>query len=350
MYVDKKLSNVATVQTLSRLNRTYPGKDWTVAIDFVNDAADVLADFQKYYRSATLPQGTDPNLLYQLEAKIDSAGVYLESEVEAFAAWYWNPARARNNHFQLQKYLQPPVQRLKERYLAALAKDDHAAKDAAELFVKDLGSFCKLFEFVTQIWDFSDDAGLEKRYVFFKELLPIMLGVIREGGGDEPIDLSGVRLSHYAIRPKSPLADKPDPSVVAELSPAYGELGSGASHDPERIKLLELIEQLNLVFEGDLSDTDLVNYAHAVRDKLLENEVLRTQARNNTKKQFDESDELQEAILDAVDEQSKVNADLASQVMSDARKRDEFMKIIRDLAYWAFRDAKYGGKNGEMVG
>jgi type I restriction enzyme R subunit len=107
--------------------------------------------------------------------------------------------------------------------------------------------------------------------------------------------------------------------------------------------LLELIEQLNLIFEGDLSDSDLVNYAFAVRDKLLENEILRTQAQNNTKKQFDESDDLHEAILDAVDEQAKVNADLARQVMSDAKKRDEFMKLIRELAYWGFLNEKEAG-------
>jgi type I restriction enzyme R subunit len=129
------------------------------------------------------------------------------------------------------------------------------------------------------------------------------------------------------------------------MEPAYGEVGSGASQDPERVKLLELIEQLNLIFEGELSDADLVNYAFAVRDKLLENDVLRTQAQNNTKKQFDESDDLHEAILDAVDEQSKVNADLAAQVMNDLTKRDEFMRLIRDLAYQSFQNS-----DGKQVG
>lgn len=337
MYVDKKLSGVATVQTLSRLNRIYPGKDWTVVLDFVNDPESILADFQQFYRSASLPTGTDPNLLYTLETKLDTICIYLESEIEAFAEWYWNPTRAKNNHFQLQKYLQPPVQRLKEKYLAALNSEDHETRDGCEMFVKDISSFCKLFEFITQIYDYGDDIGLEKRYAFFKELLPIMQGIIRDGKQNEAIDLSGVRLSHYAIKPKESIHLKLDPESVNEMEAAYTEIGSGASHDPERIKLLELIEQLNLIFEGDLSDADLVNYAFAVRDKLLENSTLRTQARNNTKKQFDESDDLLEAILDAVEEQAKVNGDLAKQVMTDVRKRDDFIKLIRDLAYWAFQ-------------
>jgi|GEM_PF-4517442 hypothetical protein len=69
----------------------------------------------------------------------------------------------------------------------------------------------------------------------------------------------------------------------------------------------------------------------------MENDKLRTQALNNTKKQFDESDELLEAILSAVEEQDAVNSSLASQVMSDPRVRASFIQVIRDLAYEGFR-------------
>lgn len=89
-----------------------------------------------------------------------------------------------------------------------------------------------------------------------------------------------------------------------------------------------------------MRDADLVNYAYAVRDKLLENDTLRNQAHANTKKQFDESDELNDAILDAVDEKAKVNSDLANQIMSDSLKCDNFKCIIRDSAYWAFMAEK----------
>lgn len=346
MYVDKKLSGVATVQTLSRLNRTYqyPGgkKDWTVVLDFVNDPESILADFQTYYRSAVLPQGTDPNLIYTLETKLDAQGIYLDSEVEAFAGFYWDPKRSSARHFQLQKHLAPPVQRFKDRYLSALTEEDREAQDALELFVKDLSSFTKLFEFVSQIFDFGDDSGLEKRYAWFKELQPLLANIVRDGKSVETIDLTGVRLSHYAIRHRGTLDSPLDPDAVAEFDPAYGDVGSGKARDPERIKLFELIKQLNLVFEGELSDSDLVNYAYSVRDKLLENETLRTQARNNTKKQFDESDALHDAILTAVENQNDVNGNLARQVLSDARTRDAFLKIIRDLAYEAF----VGGRAG----
>ncbi len=341
MYVDKKLSGVSTVQTLSRLNRTYKRgeveKDWTVVLDFVNDPASILADFQKYYSAASLPTGTDPNLIYSLESKLNAAGIYLESEVDAFASFYWDPKRKKDSHFQLQKYLGPPCDRFKQQYLTALNEDNGEAKDTLEIFAKDIGSFTKLFEFVSQIYDFAGDAALEKRYSFFKELSPILWNIIREGRDSQVIDLSDIRLSHYAIHPSGKGIGSLDSGKSAEFEPAYGAIGSAASHDPERVKLRELIEQLNLIFEGELSDNDLVNYAYGVRDKLMENGKLRIQALNNTKKQFDESDELLEAILSAVETQDAVNSSLASQVMRDPRVRASFIQVIRDLAYEGFR-------------
>ena len=333
--MDKKLSGVATVQTLSRLNRTYPGKDWTVVLDFVNDPEEVLAGFLKYYTSASLPEVTDPNLIYALQVKLDSQDIYLDSEINAFATFWWNPKKGQT-HFQLQRLLQPSSQRFKVQYRDAFQTEDKTAKDALELFVKDLASFCKLFEFLCQIFDYSGDSELEKRYAFFKEIYPILSGIIREGRSIEDIDLSDVRLSHHSIRQRDPYQMVLGGGTVAEFPPSFGELGSGTARDPERVRLLELIEQLNLLFEGELSDTDLVNYAYGVRDKLMENGTLRSQARANTKQQFDESDELRDAILTAVEEQNEVNSDLARQVLNDSRVRDAFMQIIRDLAYEGF--------------
>jgi type I restriction enzyme R subunit len=336
MYVDKRLSGVATVQTLSRLNRTCQGKDWTCVVDFENDPEAILADFRQYYRSATLPEGTDPNLIYSLESKLDAQGIYLGSELDAFAEFYWNPKKGQT-HSQLQKLLQPAAQRFKVRYWEALEAETKEQKDALELYVKDLSSYCKLYEFITQIYDYGDDLALEKRYAFFREIAPILYGIIRDGKEAETIDLSDVRLTHYSTKQQTISPLSLTGYDAAEFPPAYGEVGSGASRDPERVKLLELIEELNDLFGGDCSDTDLVNYAYGVRDKLMENALIRTQAKNNTKKQFDESDDLHEAILSAVEDQNAVNGDLARRVMNDARVRDEFIRIIRDITFEKIR-------------
>src|ERR1700693_2877212 len=76
MYVDKRLAGIQAVQTLSRLNRAHPGKDTTYVLDFVNEPADILAAFKTYHTTAELTDVTDPNLVYNLRAKLDAAGHY----------------------------------------------------------------------------------------------------------------------------------------------------------------------------------------------------------------------------------------------------------------------------------
>ena len=91
MYVDKRLAGIQAVQTLSRLNRAHPGKDTTYVLDFVNDAEDVLAAFKTYYDTAELADVTDPNLVYNLRAKLDAAGHYDDFEVDRVVAVELNP-------------------------------------------------------------------------------------------------------------------------------------------------------------------------------------------------------------------------------------------------------------------
>jgi type I restriction enzyme R subunit len=76
MYVDKKLSGVKAVQTLSRLNRIYPGKEDTFILDFVNDSQEILDSFQPYYEQTTLKETTNPNQLYDLKSKLDATQIF----------------------------------------------------------------------------------------------------------------------------------------------------------------------------------------------------------------------------------------------------------------------------------
>jgi type I restriction enzyme R subunit len=92
MYVDKALSGVKAVQTLSRLNRTCPGKEDTFVLDFVNDRETILASFQPYYQRTSVSENPDPNHLYDLKGKLDEKQVYWQSEIEAFANVYFKPA------------------------------------------------------------------------------------------------------------------------------------------------------------------------------------------------------------------------------------------------------------------
>jgi type I restriction enzyme R subunit len=88
MYVDKKLSGVATVQTLSRLNRTYPGKPAPMVVDFRNSPQNVQDDFKMHYSDAHVSGDVDPNALYSIADRLDTAGIYTTDEMEAVAKAY----------------------------------------------------------------------------------------------------------------------------------------------------------------------------------------------------------------------------------------------------------------------
>lgn len=94
MYVDKKLSGLQAVQTLSRLNRAFAGKE-TFVLDFVNEASEIQAAFQPFYEQTTVSETADPHQLYNLQHDLDSAQMWTESELEAFAkVFYREPGHA----------------------------------------------------------------------------------------------------------------------------------------------------------------------------------------------------------------------------------------------------------------
>jgi len=207
MYVDKRLAGIQAVQTLSRLNRAHPGKDTTFVVDFVNEPAAVLASFKTYYETAELEATTDPNLVYDLRAKLDGSGHYDDFEVDRVALVHLDP---KSKQSDLLKAVEPVVDRLMRRFrevqetqrAAAQAGNEDAANDAkAELdaltlFKSDMGAFVRLYTFLSQIFDFGN-TGIEKRALFYRAILPLL----ECGREREAIDLSKVRLSHYGLRP-----------------------------------------------------------------------------------------------------------------------------------------------------
>jgi type I restriction enzyme R subunit len=196
MYVDKKLAGVAAVQTLSRLNRTYKGKTDTFVLDFVNEAEEILEAFKPYFRKAELTGVSDPNIIHDLQSKLDEEQIYQSSEVETFVQTYLDP---KGTQAQLQAKIAPAVDRFGKRLKAAKESTpkDGAEIDKLALFRKDLGSFIRAYDFLSQIVNFAD-TDLEKRSIFYKHLLPV-LRIDRE---QSSIDLSAVLMTHYNLRSK----------------------------------------------------------------------------------------------------------------------------------------------------
>ncbi len=115
MYVDKRLAGVKAVQTLSRLNRTYPGKEDTFILDFVNDTQDILDSFQPYYEQTTLTETTNPNQLYDLKAKLEGTQIFWQSEIDAFCNVFFKKSgsHTEKDAAQLNAYIDPAVDRYK---------------------------------------------------------------------------------------------------------------------------------------------------------------------------------------------------------------------------------------------
>lgn len=306
MYVDKRLAGIQAVQTLSRLNRAYPGKDTTYVLDFVNNADEVLAAFKTYHTTAELSATTNPNLVYDLRAKLDAAGHYDDFEVDRVVEVEMNP-NARQS--ELVAALEPVQDRVMKRYKAAQAalatakeKEDHKAAEDAQnalsaltLFKGDMDAYIRLYTFLAQIFDYGNTA-IEKRAIFFKRLLPLLeFGREREG-----IDLSKVVLTHHHLKN---LGKKPmllGEGETPRLEPIT-EAGSGSVQEPQKAYMGELIQKLNDLFEGDLTDQDKLVYVNnVIKGKLLESETLRQQATNNTKEQFANSPDLKTELLNAI--------------------------------------------------
>jgi type I restriction enzyme R subunit len=337
MYVAKRLAGIQAVQTLSRLNRSHPGKDTTYILDFVNEPDDVLAAFKPYYETAELSGVTDPNLVYDLRAKLDASGCYDDFEVDRVVAVELDP---KATQAQLSAAVEPVADRLLKRYKAeraalqaARAKNDAKAEQAAKdgmnaliLFKRNLGAFLRVYAFLSQIFDYGNTA-IEKRAIFYRRLLPLLeFGREREG-----VDLSKVQLTHHALRNQGrrDLAlGVQDQEGDWRLKP-MSETGSGEVHEKEKALLAEIIAAVNDLFEGELSDDDKLVYVNDVlKTKLLESGILVQQAANNTKEQFSTSPDLDQEVLNAVMDALAAHTVMSKQALDSERVRTGLKDIL----------------------
>ena len=350
MYVDKKLNGVDCVQTLSRLNRTYPGKDEPFVLDFVNHPDDILAAFKPYYRTAELADVSDPNLIYDLQDKLHDEHIFSRQEVEAFAEAFFDPKQTQD---RLNYLVRPAVDRYRDRYRTAMdalkaaqqaqreaeERGDDAAlanartdekrfaedKNALELFRKDLGSFVRFYEFMSQIVPF-DDEELEKLAVYARHLRPLL----REDLLVEDIDISGLELASYRLRKvKEHEIRLREEEGDYRLQPGEG-LGSGRPHEPEKEPLSQIIARLNELFaDEDKTDGDRLSYLNTIKTKVLEDDRVVQQIDNNAPDQVMLGD-YPSAVQDAVMESLGKHTDLAGRLLQDDQVAARFARLLLD--------------------
>ena len=323
MYVDKKLGGVNAVQTLSRLNRTKVGKQGTMVLDFANEADGIKAAFEPYYETTLLSEGTDPNLLYEVQTRLAAFPVYTAAEVDGFARLYFGSA----TQDRLQAALNPVVERYTELH-----------EEERQDFRGQITDYVRLYSFLSQVLPFSD-ADLEKLYVFARHLLRLLPPERAELPLEvqKNIDMESYRIQETASG-KIGLERK-----AGVLDPIGTKEAPG--HVPEEMETLSrIIAELNERFGLELGPENRVTLGQMM-EKLEGDPALdaaaRVNTRDNVRLTFDQK--VSQVIQEIVDS----NFDLYKRITDD----QAFGEVIRDLLFDQYlhshRNAEELIKSGE---
>ncbi|MCA6363512.1 MAG: type I restriction endonuclease subunit R [Bacteroidetes bacterium] len=268
MYVDKALSGVKAVQTLSRLNRTHPGKENTFVLDFRNTRDDILAAFQPYYELTTVEELTDPNLLFDLRQRLDSMGIYRDEEVEAFAGLFFSAGRSTRDQSKLYAFLQPAT----DRYV-------QLSDDEKNIFKRMLRQWSSLYAFLAQIIPFNQPA-LERFYVFAQYLHSVLPG---RSNAENVRVADKIALQYFRIRKQNEGAIELEKGSTGELR---AQTGTGtASGTDRRAALSEIIQAVNARFGINLSENDSL-FLEQNQNNLRHDQELQQQALSNSEANF----------------------------------------------------------------
>jgi type I restriction enzyme R subunit len=300
MYVDKKLSGVKAVQTLSRLNRRCPGKEDTFVLDFANEEQEILDAFQPYYEQTTLSSTTDPNKLYDLKSKLDGFQVYRQSEIDAFARLFFKPKNmgGRREHGQMNSMIDPAI----DRY------NGLGSEEAQDDFKHALAVFVRLYAFLSQIMPF-DDIELEKFYVYAR----LLLNKMPRKSISETFKLKDeVSLEYYRLQKIKEGAIRLEKGAEAPLAP-MSEAGTVKDKD-ELARLSEIIDILNDKFGTDFTEADKYFFSQ-IEEELVRDEILSQQARSNTINNFKYG--FEDAFFSKLFDRMDQNQDIFSNIMDD---------------------------------
>ena len=239
MFVDKKLSGVKAVQTLSRLNRTAPGKVDTFVLDFVNSAEDIKKSFEPFYEETVLLEETDPNVIYDMKNTLDAFRVYQTTEVEKFAdIFYSSDVQSRGDVGRLQGQLRPALERF-----------DGLEVEQADLFKSTLASFNRVYAYITQVCRLFDK-DIHKFSVYSKFLYKMLPKNMRE-----KINLDDKILLEYYRLEKTFEGGIQLESTDGGFTPVSGDAGH---REVKKDPLAEIINKINEKFGTDFTEMDKV--------------------------------------------------------------------------------------------
>jgi type I restriction enzyme R subunit len=315
MYVDKPLTGVAAVQTLSRLDRIHPLKsqDDVHVLDFVNQAADIQDAFQDWFET-TITEPSDPNLLYSKQREVMDFELLVASEMEAFirvlstaGPGRMPEAAERRLHAELHEYLKPAIDRFN-----ALDTDDER-----EGFRGALQGYVRAYSLLAQIVDWGDK-DLERLYQYGRILL-----IRLPGRPATSIDIGDADLSHFRLE----FTGKHNVSLseVGDRDVRGHAADGGGFREPDVKPLSEIIEELNERFGLDLGATDeILVYQQVIN--LVEDTTMQEVALSNDEDRFGQ------VADDRLDDIVAENAERNTAFMKLYFDNNEFQKAVKEAA------------------
>jgi len=292
MYVDKALSGIKAVQTLSRLNRAHPQKHDTFVLDFYNDSETIQKSFEPYYRTTILSDETDPNKLHDLRSDLDGYQVYSQAQIDDLVGLYLNGA----DRDKLDPILDAGV----ATYNASLDEDGQVDfKGKAKAFVRTYG-------FLSSILPYSN-ADWEKLSIFLNFLIP-KLPAPKEEDLSRGI-LEAIDMDNYRVEVKTSLKiGLPDQD--AEIGPVPTS-GGGRKPEPELDQLSNIIKAFNDQFGNiDWKDGDKIRkvIAEEIPAKVAADAAYQNAMKNNDKKtaRIEHDAALQRVMIDLLSDHTEL--------------------------------------------
>ena len=268
MFVDKPLKGLNAVQTLSRLNRSAPGKDSTFVLDFRNDVDTIQEAFQRYYE-AVIVEPTDANVLYDLRARIEAVGILRDEEIVAASNAYFSADPDKRSLKAIYANVDPAV----DRYEDLDGDEQSEFNDALDRFIR-------AYSFLSQVIPFTDEA-LERLYVYAKALQACLP---RQATGGLELG-TDIVLTHLRLESKGAASIALEADAVEPGGPFPGEGNPGKKQDRTIDQLAAVLDAINEQFGAGLDERDRLE-AEKLMIPLRADEDLRTFARANSEENY----------------------------------------------------------------
>ena len=317
MFVDKKLSGVKAVQTLSRLNRTARGKQDTFVLDFVNSAEDIKAAFEPYYEETVLLKETNPNVIYDLKNTLDQYRVYQQMEVDRFAEiFYSGKEQIAGDLGKLRGTIRPAL----DRYYAL-------EPERQDMFKSTLQRFNRIYSFVTQVCRLFDKE-IHKFSVYAR-----FLSMQLPKGHGEHVDVDDkVLLEYYRL--------EKDFDGAIELESAEGGFvpitGEAGRREQKKDPLTVLIDKINERYGTNFTEMDKVLVQ--MENDYAAQSKWQSYARNNDRKTFMLLFEKDFPNMAA--QRYEQNDDFFVRLFSDPELMKQVMETVGSVLYQRLRKRK----------